>query len=98
MSGAPETDGVVASGPMLLSGFMPFILVFFVMYFLVLRPQRKKQKETEAMLADLKKGDKVVTSGGVVGIITGVKDDIVVIKIGEGAKLEVLRSHVTEKM
>jgi len=77
--------------------FAPMIFIFVIFYFLLIRPQQKKQKEHQEMVKNLKKGDRVVTSGGVIGTIHTLQDDYVVIKVGEGdSKLEILRSHVTE--
>jgi preprotein translocase subunit YajC len=72
----------------------PMLLIIGVMYLLVLRPQMRKQKEVQKMLSELKKGDDVVTTGGVLGKITGIKDDEVVLQVQEGVRLRVLRSAV----
>jgi preprotein translocase subunit YajC len=80
------------------SGFIPlipFVLLFVVFYFLLIRPQQKKQKELQNMLMNLKKGDKVVTVGGVVGAIVDVKDDKLILKIADNVKIEVVRSYVS---
>lgn len=78
--------------------FLPLILMFVVFYFLLIRPQQKRQKELSQMISDLKKGDRVITSGGLIGTIVGIQDDYVVMKAGEGeAKLEVLKSAITGK-
>lgn len=77
--------------------FLPIILMFAIFYFLLIRPQQKKQKEHEAMVKNLKKGDRVVTTGGLIGTIHTLQDDYVVLKTGESDnKIEVLRSHVSE--
>jgi preprotein translocase subunit YajC len=75
-------------------------LIFVVMYLLLIRPQRKKQKEHEKLLKELKKGDRVVTSGGMFGTIFAIDDErnIVVLKIGEDVKLEFLRSSIAAKV
>jgi len=72
-----------------------FGLLFAAMYFLMIAPQRKKQKEHEKMLAALTTGDEVVTSGGIYGTITNVKDDRFVVRIAENTKIEVGKSFVT---
>ena len=78
--------------------FLPMILMFAVFYFLLIQPQQKRQKELNETVKNLKKGDRVVTSGGLIGTIVGIQDDYLVIKAGEGeAKLEVLKSAVTGK-
>ena len=77
-----------------------FGLIFVLMYLLLIRPQRKKQKEHDALLSDLKKGDKVVTSGGMFGTIFAIDDDRgrVVLKIGDTTKLEFLKSSISAKV
>jgi len=85
-----------ASGPgSLLTGFLPLIAIIFIFYFLIIRPQNKKRKETEKMLAALKKGDKVITIGGLHGTVQNVKDTTVIIKVDDNVKLEFLRSAVS---
>lgn len=74
----------------------PLILMFAAMYFLLIAPQRKKQKEHEKMLTQLKAGDEVVTTGGIYGTITSVKDDRFVVRIGENnAKVEVGKGFIS---
>ncbi len=76
--------------------FLPIILMFGVFYFLLIRPQSKRQKESEKMRTALKKGDHVITSGGIHGTIEGIKDnDILLIKTATDTKLHVGRSAVT---
>jgi preprotein translocase subunit YajC len=70
-------------------------LIFAVFYLLVIRPQSKKAKLQQQMLADLKKGDDVVTQGGIIGRITGLKDDEVTLQVQEGVRLRMLRSAIT---
>ena len=74
---------------------LPFILMFVVLYFLILRPQIKKQKTTQKMIEELKKGDKIVTSGGIHGVITNLKDDIISVKIAENVRVEMSRAAVS---
>ena len=72
--------------------FIPLILIFVIFYFFLIRPQQKKVKEHKAMVESLKKGDKVVTSGGITGIITRVIDnDKVEVEIAENVTVEVIR-------
>jgi preprotein translocase subunit YajC len=77
-----------------LVSFAPFILIIAIFYFLIIRPQNKKQKETQRMLSELKKGDKVVTIGGIHGTIASVKDSSLLIKIDDNVKIEVNRNAV----
>jgi preprotein translocase subunit YajC len=73
----------------------PLVLIFAVFYLLVIRPQSKKAKVQQQMLAELKKGDDVVTQGGIIGRITGLKDDEVTLQVQEGVRLRILRSAIT---
>ena len=73
--------------------FIPLILIFVIFYFFLIRPQQKKVKEHRAMVENLKKGDKVVTSGGITGVITRVIDnDKVEVEIAENIKVEVVKA------
>ncbi|HAA78197.1 TPA: preprotein translocase subunit YajC [Candidatus Latescibacteria bacterium] len=76
---------------------LPFILMFVIMYFLLIRPQYKKQKEQQNMIEALKKGDKIVTSGGMHGQIVGVKEKegIIVVQVAKDVKVEVSRGSVS---
>lgn len=85
-----------ASGPMgILTSVVPFIAIIAIFYFFLIRPQNKKQKETEKMLSALKKGDKVVTIGGIHGIISSVKEKTVIVKIDDNCKVEFNRSAIS---
>jgi preprotein translocase subunit YajC len=79
----------------LVSTFIPFILIIGIFYFLIIRPQNKKQKETQRMLGALKKGDKIITIGGVHGVIQNVKESSVVVKVDENTKIEFSRSAIS---
>jgi preprotein translocase subunit YajC len=73
----------------------PIVLLIGVFYFLVIRPQSKKQKETKKMLEGIKKGDKVITIGGIHGTVSSVKENSVIVKVDDDCKLEFLRSAVS---
>lgn len=77
--------------------FMPFFAIMIIFYFFMIRPQQKRQQETQKMIEALKKGDRVVTAGGVIGIVAGVQNDYVVLKVGDNdnTKMEVLKSAIT---
>jgi preprotein translocase subunit YajC len=81
-----------------LGQFLPIILLFVGMWFLIIAPQRKRQKAHEQMLAELKKGDEIVTTGGLFGTITRVKDDRFVVEIAEGMKVELGKGFVSSKI
>jgi preprotein translocase subunit YajC len=78
-----------------LFAFAPYIVIAGVFYFLMIRPQAKKAKLHQQMLGQLKKGDDVVTTGGLIGRISGIKDDEITLQVQEGVRLRVLRSAVT---
>ena len=71
-----------------------YVLIFAAMYFFMIAPQRKKQKEHEKMLATLQSGDEIVTSGGIFGVITNVKEDRFVVRIADNTKIEVGKGFV----
>ncbi len=75
----------------------PMVLIFGIFYFFIIRQQQKRQKDVAKMVEGLKKGDKVVTAGGIIGVITGIQADYVVIKTGDSdtTKMEVLKSAIT---
>ena len=84
------------SGVQMLAQLAPLVLMFAAMYFLLIAPQRKKQKEHEKMLTQLQPGDEVVTSGGIYGTITSVKEDRFVIRIGDNnSKVEVGKGFIS---
>jgi preprotein translocase subunit YajC len=83
--------GLFGSGGMML----PLLAMFAIFYFIVLRPQSKRQKELQKMLAELKKGDDVITSGGIIGKVSGMKDTELTLQLQEGVRVRVLRSAVT---
>ncbi len=76
--------------------FLPLILLFAVFYFLLIRPQQKRARTHKQFMENLKKGDKVVTSGGLYGTITGVTDDAVTIEIAEKVRVKILKSAVAD--
>ena len=82
-------------GGMLGSPMFMILAMFAIMYFLVLRPQSKKAKEHQKMLSELKKGDDVITQGGIIGKISGMKDNELTLQVQEGVRLRVARSAVT---
>lgn len=86
-TGTPQVNPLVQ--------FMPIILMFVIFYFLLIRPQQKKQKELQTMIAGIKKGDKVVTTGGILGVVSSLQDDYIVLAVGgSDTKIEVLKSAI----
>lgn len=81
-------------------GPISIVLIFVIFYFLLIRPQQKRQKEHQKMLSTIAKGDRVVTSGGMFGVVVGIDDQKVVLKIAENVKVEFAKSaiaHIVSK-
>jgi preprotein translocase subunit YajC len=91
--GAP--DGGAGGSGNFITTLIPFALIIVIFYFFIIRPQNKKQKETQKMLSALKKGDRVVTIGGLHGVIQNVKESTVIVKVDENTKLEFSRSAIS---
>ena len=89
--GAPLGGG----GSSLLVNLIPFLLIILIFYFLLIRPQAKERKRIQAMLDALKKGDRVTTSGGLIGTVYSVEKDTAVLQISENVRVRILRSAVT---
>jgi preprotein translocase subunit YajC len=88
---APASPGV-GSG---LFGVLPFVFIFVIMYYVMLRPQMRRQKEQARLVSSLKTGDRVVTSSGIHGLISNVKDTTVIVKVADNVKLEMDKTAVT---
>ncbi len=93
-SSPPPANPTIA----MLVQFAPILLVFVIMYLLLIRPQQERQKKLDRMLKALKKGDRVVTSGGMLGTVTGVDDARVVLKIADDVKAEFTKSSIVQVM
>ncbi len=78
-----------------LMSFLPLILMFAVLYFIMIRPQMKRQKETKAMLAALTVGDEVLTVGGLFGKVTAIKDDVVTVEIATNTQVQLQKGAIT---
>jgi len=87
--GAPGAGGMITT-------LMPLVLIFVIFYFLLIMPQRRKQKEHQQMVRNLKKGDKIVTTGGVYGTIIGLKKNYVEIEVANQVRLRVQRSCINQ--
>jgi len=92
MGGAPNPNQ--PEWVQMASSLLPIVLIFVVFYFMLIRPQQRKQKEMKQMLDNLKSGDKIVTSGGILGTVTNVKEKTVVVRIADNVKVEMLRSAI----
>ena len=88
----PASPGVAAFG-----GIMPIILIFVIFYFLLIRPQQQKMKQHRAMVDALRRGDEVITSGGIIGKVYKVADDgKVEVEIADGVKVKVVKHTITQ--
>lgn len=81
-----------------LVGMMPLIFIFVIFYFLLILPQKKIRKEHQLMLSNLTKGDKIVTNGGIYGMVSQIKDNVVILKIAENIKIEIQKEAVAQKI
>ena len=90
---AQQTDALGLGGN--LTSFLPLVLMFVVMYFLMIRPQQKRAKEQRAMMDALTKGDEVVTAGGMLGRVVKVVDAYVTIEVASGTEITVQKSSIT---
>ncbi len=80
-----------------IEGLMPFVLIAVVFYFLLIRPQQKRQKDHKGMVANLRRGDRVVTAGGIIGTVSKVPSDAeLVVEIAEGVKVKIARGTISE--
>ncbi len=95
MAAPPAGPNGQSQGNPLMS-MMPLILMFVVLYFLMIRPQQKKAKEHKKMLETLSKGDKVVTAGGICGVVANVKDNIITVKIADNVRVDFIKSSITQ--
>ena len=94
MGGCPVPGGEGGAGGSPLA-FLPFVLIFVLFYFLILRPQQKQGKKKEEMLKSLKRGDNVITAGGIYGKIMNIsEDDIVTLEISKGVSIRIARSGI----
>jgi preprotein translocase subunit YajC len=94
--GAPVQPG--QPQPSILTSLIPMVLMIAIFYFILIRPQMKMKKEQDQMQTSLKQGDSVITSGGIIGTISSVKDTSVMLKVEDGTKLEVLKSHISTRV
>ncbi|GHV64450.1 hypothetical protein AGMMS49587_16870 [Spirochaetia bacterium] len=93
---APQGAGGEAPGAgSFVTSLLPFVAIIAIFYFLIIRPQNKKQKETQRMLSAVKKGDRIVTIGGIHGTIQSVKDQSVIVRVDDNVKLEFNRSAIS---
>lgn len=92
---APEASGSAGSTGSMMTTFVTFGLIIVIFYFLIIRPQKKRDKETKEMLAAIKKGDKVVSIGGIHGTVVAVKETTVVVKVDDNTRIEFSRNAIS---
>jgi preprotein translocase subunit YajC len=91
---AQSAPGV--GGPGAMMTIFPFIIIFAIMYFMVIRPQQKKQKDHQELLKKLKKNDEVMTSGGIYGKVTDLKDTVVTLEVAPNVRIRVARPQIAD--
>ncbi len=89
--GAPGGGGASGGGA---SGLIMMAIIFAIFYFILIRPQQKKMKEHKKMVDDLKKGDEIITAGGIYGVVESLTPETLTVKIAEGTKVKITRSSV----
>ena len=82
------------AAPSTIEMLLPFVGMFAIFYFLIIRPQGKKLKEHEKFVTELKRGDEVITNGGILGIVDGLTDQVVTLEVSSGVKMKVLKKQI----
>ncbi|QHI70918.1 preprotein translocase subunit YajC [Tichowtungia aerotolerans] len=95
MAAAPAAEGGEAAGGGLLQ-FMPLVFMVAIFYFIMIRPQQRREKERKAMIAAVKSGERVLLSSGIIGEVCTVKEKTLIVRIAENTKVEVLKSAVSQ--
>ena len=90
------SEGAKGSSPLLAA--LPFVLIFGLFYLLILRPQQRQSKQRDLLLKTLKRGDKVITAGGIHGRIINVEEDVLTVEIAKGVNVQVSRSSISGKI
>ena len=94
MNFMPLLQGTAPGGFGSFGFLIPMLLVFVIFYFLLIRPQKKEQQKTEKMISQLQKGDKIITIGGIHGVVSATKEKTIIIKVDDNCKIEINRSAV----
>lgn len=89
-----QTAPAQGQQPSLLEAVFPFVIMFVILYFMLLRPQMKKQKEHQTFVTTLKRGDEVITQSGILGKIEGMTEQFVTLEIADGVRIKMLRSQI----
>jgi preprotein translocase subunit YajC len=83
-----------APQPSPFSFFVPMILMFVIFYFVLIRPQQKAKKEQDQLISGVKTGDRITTTGGILGTVANVKDKTVIVRVADNVKVELLKTHI----
>lgn len=89
-----QAQSATGAQPSAFEMFVPFIFIFVIFYFLIIRPQAKRAKEQQKFLSEIKRGDDVVTASGILGRIEGLTEQFVTLEIADGVKVKMLRSQI----
>lgn len=89
-----QTAPAAGQQPSILEAIFPFIIMFVILYFMVLRPQMRKQKDHQAFVTTVKRGDEVITQSGILGKIEGLTEQFVTLEIADGVRIKMLRSQI----
>ena len=95
---AQEAAGGAASKPSIIDSLLPFAAVFFIFYFLIIRPQQKKHKNQQSLLKELKRGDEVITSSGILGKIEGITDQYVTLGVADQVNIRILKTQISQNV
>ena len=91
---AQDAAGAPAGSPPMLFSLLPFILIFAIFYFLLIVPQQRQRKKHKQMLEDLKKGDRIITTGGFLGTVMNIHKDVITLQVAENVKMKVKKEFI----
>ena len=91
---APQAQAPAQSNPLI--SLLPIALIFIIFYFLLIRPQKKSQQDHQKMLTELKKNDEVVTSGGILGTIVNIQEDVITLRIDDNTRIKVQKGSISK--
>lgn len=93
-----QTPAAAGPGPNILEQMVPFVAIFAIFYFLIIRPQSKRQKTHQNFLSNMKRGDSVITTGGIFGKVEGITEKFVTLEISEGVEIRILKSQIASSI
>ena len=95
---AAPAAAAAGARPSIIEQFAPFVLIFGIFYFLVIRPQQRRSKDHQSFVSGLNRGDSVLTSGGILGTIEGLTEQFVTLQIADGVRVRILRSQISSSV